>query len=182
MRITVEGAATRLEGPLLFLKRTLDVGVYDAVEVCGREGRARLGRVAAIDDAYMTIEVLEATAGLSLSGTVVCFHGEPLAFGVGPGILGRVFNGVGQVIDGGPPIAARAHHRIDGLPINPVARAMPRDFIETGITTLDLMNSLAGTGGPWPAVGSGRVSAWAHAGYVRAAVTGLGPWMAFDRW
>lgn len=142
MRITVEGAATRLEGPLLFLKRTLDVGLYDAVEVRGREGRARLGRVAAIDDAYMTIEVLEATAGLSLSGTVVCFHGEPLAFGVGPGILGRVFNGVGQVIDGGPPIAARAHHRIDGLPINPVARAMPRDFIETGITTLDLMNSL----------------------------------------
>lgn len=142
MRITVEGAATRLEGPLLFLKRTLDVGLYDAVEVRGREGRARLGRVAAIDDACMTIEVLEATAGLSLSGTVVRFHGEPLAFGVGPGILGRVFNGVGQVIDGGPPIAARAHHRIDGLPINPVARAMPRDFIETGITTLDLMNSL----------------------------------------
>jgi V/A-type H+-transporting ATPase subunit B len=142
MRLTVEGAATRLEGPLLFLRRTLDVGLYDAVEVRGHDGRARLGRVAALDNEVMTIEVLETTAGLSLGGTVVRFFGEPLSFGLGPGILGRVFNGVGQVIDGGPPIAARERHRIEGLPINPVARASPRDFIETGITTLDLMNSL----------------------------------------
>ena len=142
MRLTVEGAATRLEGPLLFLKRTLEVGLYDAVEVRGRDGVARLGRVAAIDREFMTIEVLESTSGLSLADTVVRFIGEPLSFGLSPGILGRVFNGVGQVIDGGPPVAAHATYPIDGLPINPVARAMPRDFIETGVTTLDLMNSL----------------------------------------
>ncbi|HUH94463.1 MAG TPA: V-type ATP synthase subunit B [Casimicrobiaceae bacterium] len=142
MRLTVEGAATRLDGPLLFLKRTLDVGLHDAVEVLGRDGRARLGRIAAIDRDRMTIEVLESTSGLALEGTVVRFYGEPLSFGVSPSMLGRVFNGVGQVIDGGPPVAARERRRIDGLPINPVARAMPRDFIETGVTTLDLMNSL----------------------------------------
>jgi len=142
MRLTVEGAATRLEGPLLFLRRTLDVGLYDAVEVTGPDGRVRLGRVAALDEALMTIEVLESTSGLTLPGTVVRFFGEPLSFGLAPGILGRVFNGVGQVIDGGPPIAARQRERIEGLPINPVARAGPRDFIETGVTTLDLMNSL----------------------------------------
>ena len=142
MRLTVEGAATRLDGPLLFLKRTLDVGLHDAVEVIGRDGRARLGRIAAIDRDLMTIEVLESTSGLALDGTVVRFFAEPLSFGVSPAMLGRVFNGVGQVIDGGPPVAAREQRRIDGLPINPVARAMPRDFIETGITTLDLMNSL----------------------------------------
>jgi len=142
MRLTVEGAATRLEGPLLFLKRTLDVGLNDAVEVRGSDGRTRLGRIAAIDRDFMTIEVLESTSGLSLSGTVVRFIGEPLSFGLSPGILGRVFNGVGQVIDGGPPVAARVTYPIEGLPINPVARAMPRDFIETGVTTLDLMNSL----------------------------------------
>jgi V/A-type H+-transporting ATPase subunit B len=142
MRLTVEGAATRLAGPLLFLKRTLDVGLHDAVEVRGRDGGARLGRVAAIDREFMTIEVLESTSGLSLADTVVRFIGEPLSFGLSAGILGRVFNGVGQVIDGGPPVAARATYPIDGLPINPVARAMPRDFIETGVTTLDLMNSL----------------------------------------
>ena len=142
MRLTSEGAAARLEGPLLFLRRTLDVGLADAVEVQGTDGGPRLGRVAAIDNDVMTIEVLEATAGLTLSGTVVRFFGEPLSFGVAPSILGRVFNGVGQVIDGGPPLAARERLRIDGLPVNPVARAMPRDFIETGVTTLDLMNSL----------------------------------------
>ena len=142
MLLTVEGAATRLEGPLLFLRRTLDVGLHDAVEVRGSDGRSRLGRIAAIDEQFMTIEVLESTAGLSLEGTVVRFHGEPLTFGLGPGILGRVFNGVGQVIDGGPPIAAHRKVPIEGLPMNPVARALPRDFIETGISTIDLMNSL----------------------------------------
>jgi len=142
MRLTVEGAATRLEGPLLLLRRTLDVGLADAVEVRGADGRARLGRVAAIDEQFMTIEVLESTTGLALESTVVRFRGEPLRFALGPGILGRVFNGVGQVIDGGPPVAAHRSVPIDGLPMNPVARALPRDFIETGVSTLDLMNSL----------------------------------------
>jgi V/A-type H+/Na+-transporting ATPase subunit B len=142
MRLLVEGAATRLAGPLLFLRRTIEVGLGDAVDVRGADGRARLGRVAALDRELMTIEVLESTSGLALADTVVRFHGKPLSFALSPGILGRVFNGVGQVIDGGPPIAARARHAIDGLPINPVARANPRDFIETGVTTLDLMNSL----------------------------------------
>jgi V/A-type H+-transporting ATPase subunit B len=73
---------------------------------------------------------------------VVRFRGEPLQFALGPGILGRVFNGVGEVIDGGPPIAAHRTVPVEGRPMNPVARAVPRDFIETGITTLDLMNSL----------------------------------------
>jgi V/A-type H+-transporting ATPase subunit B len=142
MRLTAEGAATRLEGPLLFLRRTLDVGLHDAVEVIGEDGHPRRGRIAALDETHMTVEVLESTAGLTLPGTVVRFLGEPPTFGLAPSILGRVFNGVGQVIDGGPPIAAHERQRIDGLPINPVARASPRDFIETGVTTLDLMNSL----------------------------------------
>jgi V/A-type H+-transporting ATPase subunit B len=141
-RPLVEGAATRLDGPLLFLKRTLDVGLNDAVEVRGRDGASRLGRVAALDESRLTIEVLESTSGLALASTAVRFHGERLSFGLGPGILGRVFNGVGQVIDGGPPVPARGRYAIDGLPTNPVARKTPRDFIETGITTIDLMNSL----------------------------------------
>ena len=142
MRLTAEGAATRLEGPLLFLRRTLDVGLHDAVEVIGGDGRPRRGRVAALDEQFMTIEVLESTAGLRLDDTVVRFLGEPPTFGLAPAILGRVFNGVGHVIDGGPPIAPLERRRIEGLPMNPVARASPRDFIETGVTTIDLMNSL----------------------------------------
>ena len=142
MQLTVEGVATRLEGPLLFMRRTLDVGLQDAVEVRGSDGRPRLGRVAAIDEQFLTVEVLESTAGMAVESTVVRFRGEPLSFDLGPGLLGRVFNGVGQVMDGGPPVATHRRMPIDGLPMNPVARAMPRDFIETGITALDLMNSL----------------------------------------
>ncbi len=141
-QLLVEGAATRLEGPLLFVRRTLEAGLDDAVEVRGGDGRTRLGRIAALDQELMTIEVLESTSGLALSDTVLRFFGEPLHFALGPGILGRVFNGIGQIMDGGPPVAARRNYPIGGLPINPVARAAPRDFIETGITAVDLMNSL----------------------------------------
>lgn len=140
--LLVEGAATRLSGPLLFLRRTLDVGLGDAVDVRGRDGRRRLGRVAAVDDEIVTVEVLENTAGLDLPETVVRFLGEPLSFALGPGVQGRVYNGVGQLIDGGPPLAGTTRYAIDGLPIDPVARALPRDFIETGISAIDVMNSL----------------------------------------
>ena len=140
--VEVDNAVTRLEGPLLFLKRTVNAGLNEAVEVEGRDGQIRLGRVAALDNDVVTIEVLESTTGLGLADTRVRFLGEPLQFDVGPDILGRVFDGVGRVIDGGPPISAVQHLRIDGLTMNPAARAMPRDFIETGISTIDIMNSL----------------------------------------
>ncbi|MGD2073664.1 MAG: V-type ATP synthase subunit B [Gammaproteobacteria bacterium] len=135
-------AATRLEGPLLFLRRTLRCGLNEAVEIEDGTGRARLGRIAALDQDSITVEVLESTSGLALADTRVRFPGEPLAFGVGPDVLGRIFDGVGRVIDGGPPIAATRTLRIDGRAINPAARAMPQEFIETGVSTIDLMNSL----------------------------------------
>ncbi|MBI3045750.1 MAG: V-type ATP synthase subunit B [Betaproteobacteria bacterium] len=141
-RVTVQHAAARIEGPLLFLKRTLEVGLNEAVEVRGADGRARLGRIAALDEERVTVEVLESTTGLALPDVTARFFGEPLKFALGPGLLGRVFNGVGQVIDGGPPLAAHREPRIEGLPVNPVARETPRDFIETGVTAIDLMNSL----------------------------------------
>ena len=141
-RLLLEGAATKLDGPLLFVRRSLDAGLNDAVEVAGGDGRTRLGRIVALDEQHMTVEVLESSAGLSLADTVVRLRGAPLDFGLGPGLLGRVFNGVGAAIDGGPPLAARRRQPIEGLSINPVARAMPRDFIETGVTSIDLMNSL----------------------------------------
>ena len=142
VEVAVSDAATRIEGPLLFLRRTVNTGLNEAVEVEDGTGRYRLGRVAALDDDTVTVEVLESTTGLGLAGTRVRFMGEPLHFAVGPDILGRVFDGVGRVIDGGPPVSAANSLRIDGYAINPAARAMPRDFIETGISSIDLMNSL----------------------------------------
>lgn len=140
--IVASGAARRIEGPLLFLRRTVNAGLNEAVEIDDGQGRTRLGYIAALDEDTITIEVMESVRGLSLADARVRFHGQPLHFAVGPDILGRVFDGIGQVIDGGPAVSAVRSYRIDGLPVNPAARNMPTDFIETGISTIDLMNSL----------------------------------------
>lgn len=136
------GSVRRIEGPLLFLKRNVNVGLNEAVEVIDEQGRGRLGRIATLDEDSMVIEVLESTSGLSMEHTRVRFHGEPLHLAVGPDLLGRVLDGVGRPLDGGPPVSAQQRLRIDGMAINPVARTMPTDFIETGISTIDVMNSL----------------------------------------
>jgi V/A-type H+/Na+-transporting ATPase subunit B len=95
-----------------------------------------------VDDDNMVIEVLESTTGLGLDETRIRILHRPLEMAVGPNLLGRVFNSVGLPIDGGPPVPAERMMRIDGLAINPAARDLPRDFIETSISTIDLMNSL----------------------------------------
>ncbi len=140
--LSVCGTATAIEGPLLFLRRNVDVGLNEAVEVHSEGLPPKLGRVASLDQETMVVEVLESTIGIGLADMRVRFLGEPLHFAVGPGLLGRVFNGVGEPADGGPPVAARKRFRIDGIPINPTLRELPRDFIETGVTAIDLMNSL----------------------------------------
>ncbi len=140
--LLVQGTATAIEGPLLFLRRNVEAGLNEAVEILSESEPPKLGRVAALDQDAMVIEVLESTIGLGLRDIRVRFLGEPLHFAVGPGLLGRVFNGVGEPVDGGPAVAARKRLRIDGVPINPTARELPTDFIETGITAIDLMNSL----------------------------------------
>lgn len=140
--VYVEGAATRLAGPLLFARRVVNAGLGDAVEIAGPDGVARLGRIAALDEEHVTIEVLESTAGLALEGLRIRFRGEPLKFALGPGLLGRVFDGVGRPLDGAPPVAARQRLAVDGLPLNPAMREAPREFIETGVTAIDLLNSL----------------------------------------
>ena len=140
--LTVQGTATAIEGPLLFLRRNVEVGLNEAVEIHEHGLPPKLGRVASLDQDSMVIEVLESTIGIGLKDVRVRFLGEPLHFAVGPGLLGRVFNGVGEPADSGPPVAARKRFRIDGIPINPTQRVLPRDFIETGVTAIDLMNSL----------------------------------------
>jgi V/A-type H+-transporting ATPase subunit B len=137
-----EDIASRVDGPLLFLRRSVDVGLNEAVEVEDADGRVRLGRIAALDETSVTVEMLDDTAGLRLDGTRVRFFGEPLRFHVGPGLLGRVFNGVGKPLDGGPPLAAARSFPVDGLPMKPSARVAPNEFLETGFTAIDLMNSL----------------------------------------
>jgi V/A-type H+-transporting ATPase subunit B len=141
-RLTGEDIANRVDGPLLYLSRSVDAGLNEAVEVEDDDGRVRLGRIAALDEETLVVEMLDDTAGLRLAGARVRFFGHPVRFHVGPGLLGRIFNGVGQPLDGGPPLAAERALRVDGLPLKPSAREAPKDFLETGFTTIDLMNSL----------------------------------------
>ncbi|MEO5353002.1 MAG: V-type ATP synthase subunit B [Magnetococcus sp. XQGC-1] len=140
--LSLADAATRIDGPLLFAHRRVDVGLNEAVEITGSDGQPRLGRIATLDDDFMTVEILESTTGLGLTGTRIRFFGEPISFSLGPGILGRIFDGVGRVIDGGPPIPARTRMAVDGAILNPMRRKKPEDFIETGISTIDVLNSL----------------------------------------
>jgi len=140
--LLVENATSRIEGPLLFLERTVRVGLNHAVEVISEHSVPKIGRVAALSDAAIVVEVLASTSGLGLSATRVRLHDTPLRMPVGPGLLGRVFDSVGRPVDGGPPVVASHHRRVDGQAINPALRDLPRDFIETSISTIDLMNSL----------------------------------------
>jgi V/A-type H+-transporting ATPase subunit B len=140
--LSATGTITAIEGPLLFLRRNVAAALDDAVEVIDAHGRARLGRIVSLAEESLVVEVLEATSELSLQGTRIRFRGEPLHFNLGPGILGRIFDGVGRPIDGGPPVAAEVALPIDGRPFNPAERELPRDFIETGVSSIDLMNSL----------------------------------------
>ncbi len=140
--LTVQGTARRVDGPLLFLRRNLEVTLGEAVEVLIDDDTPRIGRVTSLDETTIVIEVLEDTRGLGLADLRVRFRGEPIRLGVGPGLLGRIFNGLGQPTDGGPPVAAVASRRIDPPAMNPARRALPRDFIETGVSAIDLTNSL----------------------------------------
>lgn len=133
---------TSIQGPLIFVRNTQGVGLYERVEVLAAHGDVRLGRVVFIADDKVIVEVFQGTEGLSLGEARVKFLSEPIRLNVGPAMLGRVFNGVGVPIDGGPVIVAKKRLRIDGNAINPVRREVPRDFIETGVSAIDAMNSL----------------------------------------
>lgn len=140
--VTLTGAARRIAGPLLFLSRAAHVGLASAVEVTGVDGEPRIGRVTGLDEDTMIVEVLESTSGLGLDDTVVRVKDKPIEFGVGPDVLGRILDSLGRPLDGGPPVAARRDMRIDGMTLNPARRSNPKDFIETGVTAIDLLNSL----------------------------------------
>ena len=132
----------RIEGPLVVVERVRDVGYDELVEIVGPDGRARLGRVLDVSDTAAVVQVLEGTTGLSNEATRVRFLGEGLRLPVSRQMLGRVFDGLGRPFDGGPPALSADRRDINGLPINPYARRYPREFIQTGVSALDGMNSL----------------------------------------
>ena len=133
---------SRIEGPLLFVENTHPVGYRELVECLDGEGKVRLGMVLETSDKVIVVQIFEGTVGLSMPGTRVRFRGRPLSLPVSRRMLGRVFNGLGAPIDGGSPPIGEREMPVNGKPINPTAREYPRDFIQTGISAIDGMNTL----------------------------------------
>ncbi len=130
-----------LSGPILAVEGIHDVGYNELVEVTDGQGRVRLGMTLEVSRGAAVVQVFEGTAGLRLSDTRVRFRGEPLSVTTSLEILGRVFDGLGRPIDGGPePVGEQRD--VNGLPVNPTARDFPRKFIQTGISAIDGMNTL----------------------------------------
>ena len=132
---------SRVAGPLLFLEHTDPVGYGELVRIRLEDGSERLGQVLDTSTDVVVVQVFEATRGID-RGTRVKFLGDIVRLGVGDDLLGRVLSGRGVPIDGGPEIIPERRDAINGNAINPVARAPPENFLQTGISTLDVANTL----------------------------------------
>lgn len=134
--------AARIEGPLVVVERVRDVGFDETVEILDPSGRPRLGRVLDVSGTHAVVQVLEGTSGLSTRTLRARFLGESFRLSVDRRMLGRVFDGMGRPADGGAPPLSAERRDVNGLPLNPFARAYPREFIQTGISAIDGMNAL----------------------------------------
>jgi V/A-type H+-transporting ATPase subunit B len=132
----------RVEGPIVVVQGAGSVGYDEVAEIIDSRGRLRRGRVLEVGEDMAVVEVFAGTTGLSIDDTRVRFLGQPLRIPVTEEMLGRVFDGLGAPMDGGPQPLADRYADINGQPINPTARVYPRDYIQTGISALDGMNTL----------------------------------------
>jgi V/A-type H+-transporting ATPase subunit B len=131
-----------IRGPLLIVEGVSGVGWDEVAEVRMGSGERRNGVVLDVHGDTAVVEVLEGTSGMRLDDARVSFSGTPMTIPVGPAWLGRVCNGRGEPVDGGPPITGTASREIAGRPINPCARAVPREAILTGVSAVDGLASL----------------------------------------
>ena len=132
----------KIDGPLVYVRKTHPVGYQELVEVVDKTGHTRLGQVLDTSEDVVVVQVFEGTTELTMPSTRVRFRGEPLSLEVSEGMLGRVFNGLGVPIDDGPAPVGEEERDVNGSPVNPTARIYPRDFIQTGISVIDGMNTL----------------------------------------
>lgn len=134
--------ASRVDGPLLYMRNTHPVGYGELVEILAPDGTHRSGQVLDTSDDVVVVQVFEGTSGLTLPGTSMRFLGEPLTLAVSEGMLGRVMDGLGRSRDGAAIPTSTVTRDVNGIPINPTAREYPRDFIQTGISVIDAMTTL----------------------------------------
>ena len=132
----------QISGPLMVVKKVDGVTYDELAEIELPDGSIRRAKVLEVNGDNAVVQLFDASAGINLAQSKVRFLGHPLQLGVSGDMLGRVFNGMGQPIDGGPEIMAEEYRDINGLAMNPAARDYPNEFIQTGISTIDGLNTL----------------------------------------
>ncbi|MBQ9079349.1 MAG: V-type ATP synthase subunit B [Ruminococcus sp.] len=135
---TIEEAA----GPLLLVKDVENVTFGELADIRLANGEKRRCRVLEIDGTNALVQLFENAAGINLKDSSVVFSGHQMELGVSEDMLGRVFDGMGQPIDDGPEIIPEMRMDVNGLPMNPVARKYPQEFIQTGVSAIDGLNTL----------------------------------------
>lgn len=131
-----------IASPLMVVEGVEGVTFDELAEIELPSGEKRRCKVLEVDGDRAVVQLFESAQGINLAQSKVRFLGHPLELAVSEDMLGRVFNGMGQPIDGGPDILAEAHMDINGLPMNPAARAYPAEFIQTGVSAIDGLNTL----------------------------------------
>lgn len=132
----------KVQGPLMILSDVEDVAYDEIVDILVDGKERKQGRVVQIQGDKAIIQIFETTTGVSIHNAAVSFKGRPLEISLSRDILGREFNGIGKPIDGGGEIYSTKKYNVNGRPMNPVARMYPRDFIQTGISSIDGLNTL----------------------------------------
>lgn len=140
--ITEYKAVRDIVGPLLLVEGVAGARYNELAHVKMPDGRVRLGQVLEVDRDRALVQVFEGSRGIAADNVKVRFLGHGLMMDLADDIVGRIFNGVGRPVDGGPPIVPTKRRDINGSPINPCARDYPNEFIQTGISTIDGMNTL----------------------------------------
>ena len=124
------------------MKTPEEVAFEEQVVLSLKNGETRIGNVIQLSEDITTIQVYEGTSGLHMTEVKTEFIGKPLRLKLAPSMLGRVFNGVGEAIDGLEEIEYVEERDINSKPINPVSRTYPRNYIETGISCIDGLMTL----------------------------------------
>lgn len=133
---------TEVSGPLMIVEGVEGVAYSEIVEIETPTGEKRRGQVLEVREDLAVVQVFEGTSDLNTETTKIRFTGETAKIGVSLDMMGRIFDGTGKPIDGGPEIIPEEELDINGSPMNPAAREFPAEFIQTGISTIDGMNTL----------------------------------------
>ena len=131
-----------ISGPILVVDGVEGIKYEELVEVSLQDGSTRMGKVLEVNRDRAMVQMFESTQGLGTEGLKAKFLGKIATLGVSEDMLGRVFSGSGKPIDGGSEVLAEKHVNISGEAINPYSRIFPSDFIQTGISSIDVMNTL----------------------------------------